>query len=313
MKQMERKFGNEPLQILALMGLLIAAVLLGMLDEQPLQASAADAAASLTKSLSAGTAVPVAGPQWDLANLDHPRVDFWIDYFTTEKRDDFARFLQRMGLYEPMISAKLAERGMPQDLIYLAMIESGFNARAYSRAAASGIWQFVGETGQRYGLEINRAVDERNDPVKSTDAALKYLSDMHRRFGSWYLAAAGYNTGENRIGRIMREVTGSERGSDEDYYRIWNRLPGETRDYVPMMIAAGRIAKERHKYGFDRIQSSEPLQYLEKTFAPATPLVTIARAAGTSIEEIRQLNPQLKMNRTRNDQASIIRIPERRM
>lgn len=307
MKRNELKLPNELLQVLTLTGVLVAAGMMGMFEEPSLQAGSA----SITPNPQAREAVADAAPQWDVANLDHPRVDFWIDYFSTDKRDDFARFLHRMGHYSEMISDKLAERDMPQDLIYLAMIESGFNPRAYSHAAAAGIWQFIGETGRRYGLEVNRAVDERNDPVKSTDAALEYLSDMHRRFGSWYLAAAGYNTGENRIGRLMRESTGSERGTDEDYYRIWNRLPRETRDYIPMMIAAGRIDKERDKYGFGGIGSAEPLPYLEKSFAPATPLVAIARAAGASVEEIRQLNPQLKMNRTRNDQASLIRVPKR--
>src|SRR2546429_1327862 len=149
-----------------------------------------------------------------------------------------------------MISAKLAERDMPQDLIYLAMIESGFNPTAKSPAKAGGLWQFISETGQRYGLTVNKRVDERNQPEKATDAALSYLSHIHDRFGSWYLAAAAYNTGENRVGRIMRQVTGSEKGTDEDYYRISGLLPKETREYVPMMIAAGRISKDPERYGF---------------------------------------------------------------
>jgi membrane-bound lytic murein transglycosylase D len=187
---------------------------------------------------------------WDLANLDHQRVDSWIGRFTSDLKRSFARYLERMDRYAPMISAKLAQRDMPQDLLYLAMIESGFNPTAKSPAQASGLWQFIGETGRRYGLTVNRKVDERNNPAKATDAALSYLADLYDRFGSWYLAAAAYNTGENRVGRIMREVTGRERGTDHDYYRIANRLPQETRDYVPKLIAAARIAKEPAKYGF---------------------------------------------------------------
>lgn len=189
---------------------------------------------------------------WDIANLDNQRVDMWIEIFTTRPklRERFAVWLERKPQFEPMISAKLADRGMPQDLIYLAMIESGFNPKAYSHAKAGGLWQFIAETGQRYGLAVNRGVDERNHPDKATDAALAYLTDLHGRFGSWYLAAAAYNTGENRVGRIMREVTGKERGTDADYYRISGRLPRETRDYVPMMIAAARISKDPVKYGF---------------------------------------------------------------
>ena len=188
---------------------------------------------------------------WDLSNIDHRRVDSWVRRFTSDLKRSFAIYLERMDKYAPMISAKLAQRQMPQDLIYLAMIESGFNPKAKSPAQASGLWQFVGETGRRYGLTVNRKVDERNNPAKATDAALSYLADLYDRFGSWYLAAAAYNTGENRVGRIMREVTGSERGTDADYYRIAHRLPQETRDYVPKLIAAARIAKQPERYGFE--------------------------------------------------------------
>ena len=190
---------------------------------------------------------------WDLANIDHPRVDSWIKTFSTvpKVKDAFALWLDRKSAYEPMISAKLAERDMPQDLIYLAMIESGFNPKAQSPAKAGGLWQFISETGKRYGLTVTKRVDERNQPAKATDAALSYLSDLHDRFGSWYLAAAAYNTGENRVGRIMRQVTGSEKGTDADYYRISSLLPKETQNYVPMMIAAARISKDPVKYGFD--------------------------------------------------------------
>jgi peptidoglycan lytic transglycosylase D len=189
---------------------------------------------------------------WDLPNLDNARVDSWVTLFSTDPRvkSRFALWLDRKSTYEPMISAKLAERDMPQDLIYLAMIESGFNPKAQSPAKAGGLWQFISETGQRYGLTVNKRVDERNQPEKATDAALSYLSDLHDRFGSWYLAAAAYNTGENRVGRIMKQVTGSEKGTDADYYRISSLLPKETQDYVPMMIAAGRISKDPAKYGF---------------------------------------------------------------
>lgn len=198
------------------------------------------------------TAASSLQPGWDLPNLDHARVDSWVKNFSTNPRlkSDFAIWLDRKTKYEPMISAKLTEREMPQDLIYLAMIESGFNPKAKSPAAAGGLWQFISETGKRYGLTVNKRVDERNQPAKATDAALSYLSDLHDRFGSWYLAAAAYNTGENRVGRLMRQVTGSEKGTDADYYRISSLLPKETQNYVPMMIAAARISKDPAKYGF---------------------------------------------------------------
>ena len=210
--------------------------------------------------------IPENTPGWDLANLDNSLVDSWVKIFSTNPKVKlrFALWLDRKPTYEAMISAKLEERAMPQDLIYLAMIESGFNPNAKSPAKAGGLWQFVSETGKRYGLTVNKKVDERNHPDKATDAALSYLSDLHDRFGSWYLAAAAYNTGENRVGRIMREVTGSEKGTDADYYRIASRLPRETQDYVPMIIAAGRISKNPQLYGFG-VGSIAPSPFLTQT------------------------------------------------
>lgn len=304
-------FGRGQATTLAIAGILGAAWIGGTVAGKqrfdpttgvsPLVATNAESAAAPVRT--------AAGATWDLPNLDHDRVDYWVERFTTSKRDDFTRFLERSGRYVPMISAKLEERGMPQDLIYLAMIESGFNPKAYSPAAASGLWQFIAETGKRYGLDVNQAVDERNDPEKATDAALTYLTELHERFDSWYLAAAAYNTGENRVGRIMREETGSERGSEESYYQIWERLPRETRDYVPLMIAAARIAKEPQKYGFGNVELEAPLSYEEVVVDPATPLSAIATAAGIEVDHIKQLNPQLKLNRTRNDMRSVVRVP----
>ena len=184
------------------------------------------------------------------SDLDHPRVDYHIARFTGEKRAEFASYLQRKSEYEEMIRARLRRRGMPEELLYLAMIESGFNPQVHSTAEAAGIWQLIPDTARRYGLRVDATVDERHDAEKSTDAALSYLSYLYNRFGSWYLAAAAYNTGENRVGRIMTEATGKESGTDADYYRIWDQLPGETRDFVPAMVAAWRIARDPARYGF---------------------------------------------------------------
>jgi membrane-bound lytic murein transglycosylase D len=257
----------------------------------------------------------MAGRGWDLPNLDHERVDFWVNRFTTDP-DMHAKlegFLSRSGAYMPMISVKLEDRDMPHDLIFLALIESGFDPTAYSGADASGLWQFVAETGRRYGLTVNKELDERNHPEKSTDAALEYLSELHERFNSWYLAAAAYNTGENRVGRIMKEVTGSERAnSEEDYYLIWDRLPKETRDYVPLMIAAARIAKEPAKYGFDHVVPLEALSYDEIRVKPHTPLAEVAKVAGAETSEIVALNPFMKGKKTpaeKNGEGYMVRVP----
>jgi membrane-bound lytic murein transglycosylase D len=286
--------------------LALAAALAGM-DRFQDQSRAVDEAVRLA------ALVDVAAPEasgWDLSNLDHKQVDYWIGRFQTDKRNDYRSWLAQMGRYAGLISAALAEKDMPQDLVYLAMIESGFNPKAYSHAHAAGIWQFIKETGMRYGLDINRAVDERNDPVRSTEAALRYLTDLHQRFDSWYLAAAAYNTGENRIGRIMREETGSERGTDEDYYRIWSRLPRDTRDYVPAMIAAGRIAKDPAAYGFDDVEPLQPWSFKEVMARPATPLQKFAKAVGTTVDDLKSLNPHLKLDRTRNDMEMLLRVPD---
>ena len=195
---------------------------------------------------------PVAAPadRAAFSDLDHERVEYHIARFTGEKRAEFATYLERKAQVETMIAEKLRRRGMPQELIYLAMVESGFNPDARSAREATGIWQLIPDTARRYGLRVDDTVDERQDAEKSTDAALSYLSYLYNRFGSWYLAAAAYNTGENRIGRVMTEATGSEKGTDADYYRIWDQLPGETRDFVPAMVAAAKIGREPGRYGF---------------------------------------------------------------
>jgi membrane-bound lytic murein transglycosylase D len=185
-----------------------------------------------------------------IPDLDNPLVDTWVKRFTTTQRAGMATYLSRMAKYEGMISSKLAQREMPQELIYLAMIESGFNPTAKSPVQARGLWQFMSPTAREYGLKVGGRVDERINPARSTDAALTYLSKLHDRFGSWYLAFAAYNTGQGRVARIMKQETGSTKGTDADFYRIANRLPKETRDYVPKMIAAARIGSDPAKYGF---------------------------------------------------------------
>lgn len=206
------------------------------------------AAANVTGN--SAPAIASAAATLGLPNLQHPRVDSWIKRFTTDQRGSFAIYLRRMTTYEDMISGKLADRGMPQGLIYLALIESGFNPTAKSPVKATGLWQFMSATGKEYGLKVTSQVDERKDAARSTDAALKYLTKLHDRFGSWYLAAAAYNTGQGRVARIMKEVTGQTKGTDADYYRISSRLSKETREYVPKMIAAARIGSDPERYGF---------------------------------------------------------------
>jgi len=260
----------------------------------------------------AGEAPDVAekkGPTWDLHVTDHDRVEFFKEFLMGRNYEKTRTWLERQGKYAPMIQNELRERGMPEDLLYLTMIESGLNPNAYSKADAAGLWQFIEETGERYGLEVSTYVDERRDPVKSTGAALSYLQKLHSRFDSWYLSAAGYNTGENRVGRLMRERTGSEKGSDTGYWEIWDKLPKETRDYVPLMLAMGHIAKEPEKYGFKDLKYEEPLAYEEVTIPGGTKLSEIAAAAGVDSEVVFDLNPHLVKKQTPPGRAMAVRVP----
>jgi membrane-bound lytic murein transglycosylase D len=247
---------------------------------------------------------------WDLPTTRNAAVDTWINFLAGRNSERTKVWLERQGRYGPMIRAELRARGMPEDLLYLALIESGLNSRAYSKAAASGMWQFIAETGRRYGLEVNSDVDERRDPVKSTTAALDYLTYLHNRFDSWYLAAAAYNTGENRVGRIMRETFGTEKGTDEDFWKIAHRLPRETRDYVPLMLAAGHIAKSPEEFGFAELEYQEPLGYDIVWVPGATDLGMVARAAGVAADDVIDLNLHLMNRRTPANRAYAIRIPE---
>lgn len=212
----------------------------------PVTAFAADLMAA---SLASTVTAPV-GTKSVLASIAHPRVDLWVKRFTTEQRSSFATYLSRMAKYENMITTKLAAKGLPEALIYLAMIESGFNPTAKSPVKARGLWQFMTPTAKQYGLTVNKKVDERVNPSRSTDAALRYLSSLYDRLGSWYLAAAAYNSGEGTVLKALRLTTGRTRGTDADYFRISARLPKETRDYVPKLIAASQIGSNPARYGF---------------------------------------------------------------
>ena len=246
---------------------------------------------------------------WDLPVTRNERVEDWIGFLQGANSDETRLWLERSGKYGPMIRAELRRRGMPEDLLYLALIESGFSPRATSTAAAAGIWQFIAETGRRYGLQVTSEVDERRDPLKATSAALDYLQELHDRFGSWYLAAAAYNTGENRVERVLREHAGGRRGNDSLFWRIAPHLPRETRNYVPLMLAAGHIAKQPEKYGFDDLEYQDPLAYEIAWVPGATELSLIARAAGVDQEKVVELNPQLTRQRTPSGRGWPVRLP----
>ena len=181
--------------------------------------------------------------------VDHPRITKWVDRLTSSLKGDFKQSLDRMDKYASMINSKLDARGMPRELAYLALIESNFNPTAKSRVSAVGMWQFMSATARQFGLTVRGKVDERKNPEKSTDAALTYLGQLHDRFGSWYLAAAAYNSGAGTVSKALRKVTGQTKGTDQDFFRILAALPKETQDYVPKLIASARVGSDPARYG----------------------------------------------------------------
>lgn len=226
---------------------------------------------------------------FDIPIVINAKVEQFIQYFQTTLSNRFSNWLARSEKYIPFMKNLLKENGLPEDLVYLALIESGFNPYAYSRSKASGPWQFIYLTGKRYGLKVNWWVDERRDPEKSTIAAAKYLKDLYDIFECWYLAAAGYNAGEKKI------ISAMKRYQTEDFWELakYRYLKQETRDYVPQMIAAALIAKDPEKYGFTGIEYQEPLRYEKVVVSEVTDLAVIAKACESSVEELKDLNPEL--------------------
>lgn len=245
-------------------------------------------------------------PSWDIPIALNDDVDRWLVYFQTRGRERFALYLSRAGKYEPMMRATLRDHGLPEDLIYLSLIESGYNPNAYSRAHAVGLWQFISSTGRQSGLRIDYWVDERRDPVLATRAAAAHLKDLYEEFGSWYLAAAAYNGGRNRVRRSIR------RSGSRDFWTLAQRryLRPETRNYVPKLIAAALIAKDPARYSF-RVEPAPALKYDVVWVPDATSLDVIAEAAGVEVDEVIELNPQLRRGMTPPGERYAIRLPRR--
>jgi len=231
------------------------------------------------------------------------KVDQFINYFQTKGRRQFEIWLDRLDVYGPMISQILEECNVPPEIIYLAMIESGLNPKAYSKAAANGMWQFVYATGKRYGLERTWYIDERRDPEKATRAACAYLTDLYGEFDNWYLALAAYNVGEGRIRRATRLH------QTLDFWQL-HSLPRETRNYMPYFLAATILAKDPEKYGFYKKEKKEKaLSYDVVSIEKSADLTVLARSAETSFKTLQALNPELRQSATPKDSYEL-KIPE---
>jgi membrane-bound lytic murein transglycosylase D len=244
-------------------------------------------------------------------------IDKFIRYFQTRGREKFELYLARSGKYVGMMQKILVRYGLPEDLVYVALIESGFSPKAYSVAKAAGPWQFISATGRRYGLRIDWWADERRDAEKSTHAAASYLRDLYGMFESWPLATAAYNAGE---GKIQKAVT---RYKSDDFSELIRHryLNQETKDYVPKMLAALTIAKDPDKYGFGDVAYEAPLDLRTVTVPGGTDLTAVAGLLVVPVEAIRDWNPELRRfctppNRERYDlrlSVEAARIAEERM
>jgi membrane-bound lytic murein transglycosylase D len=228
---------------------------------------------------------------YDIPIVLNDRVEWWINYFTYRIPDSFERYLIRSGAWMPYLKEQLREANLPEDMAYLALIESGFSTQAVSHAGAVGPWQFMPYTGREYGLRIDRWVDERRNYEKATQAAIAYLTDLHAMLGSWYLAAAGYNGGQGRVGRSMM------RDNTINFWELTG-IHDETKNYVPKLIAATLIAKEPERYGFYAIPYLEPVEWETVTVPTSSDLSVIAAAAEVPVETVRALNPHLLRGRT---------------
>jgi len=230
-------------------------------------------------------------PISDIPLTLNSKVEYFLYFFQTVGKPSFSRWLSHSSRYIPMMKEILKREGMPEDLVYVAMIESGFQMHARSWASAVGPWQFMSDTGRHYALRIDQWIDERKDPVKATAAAALYLKELYGIFkGDWYLATAGYNAGENKILRAISMYNTS------DFWEIsrGSYLKRETKEYVPKLLAAAIIAKDPARYGFTDIAYLTPIEYDTVTIPSRTNLDLAAKLSGTTYESIKELNPDLR-------------------
>ena len=242
----------------------------------------------------------------DLPLVMNDQVAMFINYFSSPRgKATLEHAWARSGRYKAMIEQTLKQEGVPQDLIYLAQAESGFQPLALSRAGARGMWQFMAQSGQLYGLERNWWVDDRQDPVKSTQAAARHLKDLYSQFGDWYLAMAAYNSG---AGTVQHAV---ERTGYADFWELYKRgvLPHETQNYVPIIVAETIMAKNPEQYGLERVAPEPPPQLDHVTITYPVDLRLVAECVDTSVDYLQELNPSLLRMTTPKDQTFTLNLP----
>ena len=228
-----------------------------------------------------------------------------IRYFNTAIHGRFEQWLLRLSRYQSLVETIFTEFHLPSDLVYLSLVESGFNPYAYSRAKATGPWQFMKGTAKAYGLRVDNYVDERRDPIKSTVAAARYLRDLYDLFGAWPLAMAAYNAGEGKVMRALHKAQ-VESFSEISKTRLIRR---ETKEYVPRFMAATIIARNPDRYGFTQ-ESAEPHQFDEAIITRPVHFRAIANVTGIPYEELRLLNPELRRDATPpGDETYHLKVP----
>jgi len=232
--------------------------------------------------------------RFDFPIVINNQVEMYLNLFQNGLRNQFERWLARSSAFLPMIQAHLEQAGLPKDLAYLAMIESGFNAKALSRSNAVGLWQFMRGTGRQYDLTIDKYVDERRDPEKSTVAAINYLADLYHEFNDWHLAVAAYNGGPGTI------RNGLKKHNSDNFWDLAEKrhLCLETKRYVPKLIATLLIAKDPERYGFNNIKYAQPLDYETISVGPGMSLEAIALISNSSLKQIKSLNQELRFDKT---------------
>jgi membrane-bound lytic murein transglycosylase D len=254
-------------------------------------------------------------PTWDIdvASYEaHARVERYVRLFSGPARERIVKHLEAGSRYEPMIRAKFRAGGLPEDMYYLALVESGYNPHAYSKAAAVGMWQFMVSTARGMGMRVDWWVDERRDPIRSTAGAVRFLRGLRAQFGSLYLAAAAYNGGPGRVARGLSRYADDLEGAtgDDRFFALAETkyLRRETREYVPQLIAAALIAKDPARYGI-KIYALPPFQYDSVRVPAQTPLAAVALAAGTSVAAIQDLNPHVLRGMTPPGKSFQVRVP----
>jgi len=242
-------------------------------------------------------------------NQIEERVDWWMSRWRTRAREEFGRGLARMGSYEDFVASELAARSLPPSLLYLPLIEANYYATAVSPVGAGGLWQFMPRTARWLGLTVNSLIDQRFDAFAATPVALDYLLDLNEQFHSWFLTLAAYNAGPGRVEQVIRRHGRGHPRDDALFLRIRNRLPAETRDFIPKYLAAVRMGSVPERHGFPGDAKAPPLRFETVTIDGPASIDVIAEVAGVAEEELKDLNPHIVAGMTPGGKSTVVRLP----